>query len=165
MKIRLPQFKEKRTENPDTHVNEFEMVSTANGHTSDAQKLRYFPCTLRDMAMEWYVQFEKGHFLTWDSLRTAFLVRFRQEKTPVQLMQRMYQLKQGRKETVDEFAGRLRTLYNRMDAETKPSATMLIGWFVAGLRKEYRAILAIGAAELSNLDDAVEIASRIERNT
>lgn len=165
MKIQLPRFKGKRTENPDTHVNEFEMVSTANGHVKNAHKLRYFPCTLRDIAMEWYVQFERGHFVTWDALRTAFLVRFRQEKTPVQLMQRLCQLKQGRKEPVDEFVGRLCTLYNHLDVESKPSATMLIGWFVEGLWKEYRAILAIGAAELSNLDDAIKIASRIEHNT
>ena len=48
---------------------------------------------------------------------------------------------------------------------SKPSVTMLIGWFIAGLRKEYRGILAVGAQELDNLDEAVEIASRVERNT
>ena len=115
--------------------------------------------------MEWYVQYEQGHFATWAALRNAFLIRFRQEKTPVQLLQKLYKMKQGRKEPVDEYAGRLRTLYKRLDEDSKPTRTMLIGWFVAGLRREYRGIISLNAQDLNSLDEAVELASRVERNT
>lgn len=64
-RIRLPQFKGKRNDNPNTHVNKFDTVCTANGQMTDMHKLRFFPCTLRDAAMEWYVQYEQGHFATF----------------------------------------------------------------------------------------------------
>ena len=163
-RIRLPQFKGKRNDNPDTHVNEFDTVCTANGQTTDMHKLRFFPCTLRDAAMEWYIQYEQGHFATWSAMRNAFLIRFRQEKTPVQLLQKLYKMKQAHKEPVDEYAGRLRTLYKRLDEDSKPTRTMLIGWFVAGLRREYRGIISLNAQDLNSLDEAVELASRVERN-
>lgn len=42
---------------------------------------------------------------------------------------------------------------------------MLIGWFVAGLRREYIGIILLNAQDLNSLDEAVELASRVERNT
>lgn len=98
-------------------------------------------------------------------MRNAFLIRFRQEKTPVQLLQKLYKMKQAHKEPIDEYAGQLCTLYKRLDEDSKPTRTMLIGWFVAGLRIEYRGIISLNAQDLNSLDEAVELASRVERNT
>lgn len=81
-----------------------------------------------------------GHFTTWEALRTTFLDRFQQEKTLVQLLKKLYTLKQEQKEHVVEYAGRLKTLYNRIDATSNLTRAMLVGWFVAGLRKEFRGI-------------------------
>ena len=164
LRVKLPQFRGRRHDNPDNHVNEFEIVCAANGYLRDMDKVCYFPCTLKDIAMEWYVQYECGHFTTWVALKDAFLECFRLEKTPVQLLQKLYTIKQGSKEYVVEYVGCLRTLYNRLDAQSQPTTQVLVGWFIVGLWKEFRGILA-SATNVANLDQAQEIATRVESNT
>lgn len=77
--------------------------------------------------MEWYVQYETRHFTTWEALWIVFLNHFRQEKTPVQLLQKLYTLKPEWKEPVVEYVERLWMLYNYLDATSKPSHAMLVG--------------------------------------
>jgi hypothetical protein len=59
------------------------------------------------------------------------------EKSALQLLQKIYSIRQARKETVAEYVGQLRMLYNRLDAQSQPTAIMLVNWFIAGLRKEF----------------------------
>lgn len=73
LKVQLTQFWGKRFENPDAHVMEFEFGCMKNGHTNNAINVWYFPCTLCNVSMEWYVQYKSCHLMQWARLRSFFL--------------------------------------------------------------------------------------------
>lgn len=100
----LSKFNAKKSEDPDTHVAEFESVCQANIIYSELERKNLFPCTLKGVAMDWYVQFEREYFDTWAKLKDTFLGRFRTDKTPVQLLQKLYTLKQSKGESIMEYS-------------------------------------------------------------
>ena len=42
------------SEDPDVHINRFNIVAQANNQAADADKLRVFPTTLDGYASDWY---------------------------------------------------------------------------------------------------------------
>lgn len=73
-------------------------------------------------------------------------------------------LKHNRQELVAKYTRWLRTLYNSLYVASKLSHTMLVQWFILGLRKQLCCILAIEAQYLESLNHAIEIVSRVKCN-
>ena len=57
-------------------------------------KMATFIPTLQKQAAVWIVQYGATHFATFDLLREAFLLRFREEKTCVHVLAKLGRLEQ-----------------------------------------------------------------------
>ena len=58
----LPNF-HGSSEDPDAFLFEFEVICRSFSYTTDAQKLRPFPSTLKDIAVRWFTSLEETPFL------------------------------------------------------------------------------------------------------
>ena len=82
--VKFGSFSGKSKEDPDCHVAQFETRWQARGFAGvfDAQaKMRQFEATFERKVVQWFSNFAPGHFADYDALKTAFLNRFRVEKT------------------------------------------------------------------------------------
>lgn len=51
----LPSFKGMTVEDPNTFLFEFDVLCRSYDYTSDAQKLKLFPATLKGVALRWFM--------------------------------------------------------------------------------------------------------------
>ena len=82
-KMRSAKFKGKPKEDPNCHIAQFQTRWEASGHDTLYRgnvKMRQFAATLEGSATDWFNQYGLGHFATYNTLRDAFLARFRKEK-------------------------------------------------------------------------------------
>jgi len=73
IRVPLPKFIGKKGEDPDTHEAYFVLVCQANGFLKEDDQKNLFPCTLKGIAMDWYVHFESNYFASRDIMKTRFL--------------------------------------------------------------------------------------------
>ena len=95
-KVRAAKFRGKSKEDPDCHVAQFQTKWEASGYAGmygDDVRKSQFAASLEGKAMTWYSQFGRGHFADFDTLCNAFLARFRQEKTPNDVLKKLKRIK------------------------------------------------------------------------
>ena len=126
-------------------------------------KKEHFAATLEGKAVDWFSQYGIQHFPTYDSLKTAFLARFRKEKTPEDVLRKLRELQQ-KKSRVEDYSQKFRTLYNRLQANQRPTPEQLGDYFCKGLRRELRSSVAGRDIQTqADFTDMVNIALRAER--
>jgi len=73
----LPNFHGKRNEDQETFLFEFEVLCRSYDYLHDAQKLKLFPATLKDSALEWFMSLGVHSITTWGQMKEAFLGKYR----------------------------------------------------------------------------------------
>ncbi|KAH7372752.1 hypothetical protein KP509_17G019000 [Ceratopteris richardii] len=76
----FPLFLGSFNEDPDGHVQLFEVICSAHEIVDDDRKSRIFATTLRGDASEWYANLGVHKRTTYDDLKTNFLMKFREVK-------------------------------------------------------------------------------------
>ena len=71
------QFMGRGDEDPDGHIERFEVICVAQGIVEDDQKLEIFPATLQWEALDWFYNLDGASQATYQTLSIAFLARFR----------------------------------------------------------------------------------------
>ena len=72
----FPQFVGQGDEDPDIHIDRFEVVCVAQGIESVVCKGKIFPATLKDEALNWYFNLNQASHAAYDTLVDAFLTQF-----------------------------------------------------------------------------------------
>ena len=75
----LPTFHSMESENPYSHIKEFEEVCTTfqeRGAAIDLMRLKLFPFTLKDKAKVWLNSLGSRSIKTWTDLQAEFLKKF-----------------------------------------------------------------------------------------
>ena len=65
----LPRFYGKATEDSDEFIFEFDILCRSYDYTTNAQKLKLFPATLKDNALCWFMSLGGGTVTTWDQMK------------------------------------------------------------------------------------------------
>ena len=60
----LPRFYGKEAEDPDEFIFEFDILCHSYDYTTNAQKLKLFPATLKDNALHWFMSLGGGTITT-----------------------------------------------------------------------------------------------------
>ena len=107
----------------------------------DDVKKSQFAASPEGKAMTWYSQFGRGHLVNFDALSNAFLARYRQEKTPNDILKKLKRIKQGDM-LMEDFAQRFRVMEARLVGQDKSTVETLVGYFLKGLRSEIQAAVA-----------------------
>jgi len=73
----LPNFHGKRSEEPKTFLFKFEVLCRSYNYLHDAQKLKFFPATLKDSALKWLMSLGMNSIRTWAQMKETFLEKYR----------------------------------------------------------------------------------------
>lgn len=98
-------FAGEANEDPDGHCYSFEYWANMycrRPQVTDQQKDNMFITTFRGKAQRWLAEYPMNYFLTYDSLKAAFLKKFRIFKTPVDIIEILRILPQGDKD-IEEY--------------------------------------------------------------
>ena len=115
---------------PDRHVDRFIIVANAN-QLPQHLYLSTFPSTLIDAAADWYSQLPAPP-ADWNTLRNAFLTRFRPRSFVPGLIDRIRTIKMGVNEGIDSYYTRMNTLLRRWNNHNLPEMYM-VSTFVGGV--------------------------------
>ncbi|KAH7300924.1 hypothetical protein KP509_23G003600 [Ceratopteris richardii] len=102
-------------EDPDGHIQLFEVICGAHEIVDEDRKLRIFPLTLRGDASEWYRNLGVHERTTYDNLKTNFLRKFR-----------------GASESIDQYIDRMDTIVRKL-GNSVPDNETLKRRFLVGL--------------------------------
>ncbi|MCO5598982.1 hypothetical protein L7F22_053081 [Adiantum nelumboides] len=120
-------------EDPDAHVQKFEVTCVANEIVDDDQKLHIFPATFKDEAASWYGNLAAADRATYGILRDNFLQKFRRQGFQDRLAQQLDYLLQGVNESIDHYIKRMETIARKMGVHV-PNDDTQKRRFIDGLR-------------------------------
>ena len=164
LRVKFGSFSGKSKEDPGCHVAQFETRWQARGFAGvyDAQaKMRQFEATFEGKAVQWFSNFVVNHFVDYEELKTAFLNRFRVEKTANDVLTKLKAVKQ-KKMFVEDYSQKFNRYVRRLTAQERPTDEMLAAYFVKGLREELRNVVA-GVDVAGGLNELIITAARAEK--
>ncbi|KAI5063562.1 hypothetical protein GOP47_0022109, partial [Adiantum capillus-veneris] len=97
-------------EDPDAHLQKFEVTCVANEIVDNDQKLHIFPTTFKDEAASWYGNVPSANRATYPELTTTFLAKFCRQGFQDRLAQQLDYLQQGINESIDHYIQRIETI-------------------------------------------------------
>ena len=65
----IPTFHGLTSEDPDAFLFEFDVLCRGYDYTTDPQKLKLFPSTLKGTTLHWFVGLGGGTFNSWDQMK------------------------------------------------------------------------------------------------
>ena len=86
-------------------------------------KMRLFSQSLSGEAKKWFKDLLAASILTFQDFQNAFLERWDDKQSPLQLLSQYNCLKKGGFESVHEFSSRFMRVYNSIPKDIKPSVT------------------------------------------
>ncbi|KAH7373179.1 hypothetical protein KP509_17G042900 [Ceratopteris richardii] len=114
----FPRFLGSSDEDPDAHIQLFELICGAHEIVDDGRKLQIFPATLRGDAIEWYANLGVHERTSYDDLKTNFLRKFR-----------------GANESIDKYIDRMDPIVRKL-GNSAPDRETLKRQFLVGLNDE-----------------------------
>ncbi|MCO5598092.1 hypothetical protein L7F22_052183 [Adiantum nelumboides] len=128
LKLKMPEFKGKKGNDPKVHIQAFE--SWASLKQLPRTKWRVcFSQTLRGVAQTWYFNYPPEQLVTYKATSKAFVQRFKDERTDKELLSQLGKIKQ-RKANVRQFVEEIKDLARHLSSP--PRNKSLRPWFVNG---------------------------------
>ena len=127
----LPNFHRKRNKDPETFLFEFEVLCRSYDYLYDAQKLKLFLATLKDLALKWFMSLGV-HSITWGQMKEAFLGKYRDYSMPSNIKDEVFKMTQKEDENLEDLVERFvynakREKMDNLDEETlNPSYSELL---------------------------------------
>ena len=94
---------------------------------------RLFPYTFEGKASTWYFSLEDSSIPSWDVLSKLFTQKFRDDKTPEELVIDLSSMKTKGKERVKYYNHRFSYLNNRIPNTVLPVEELLVVYYIKGL--------------------------------
>ncbi|KAH7428182.1 hypothetical protein KP509_10G079700 [Ceratopteris richardii] len=128
----FPLFLGSFNEDPNAHVQLFEVICGAHEMVDDSRKSRIFPATLRGDASEWYANLGVHKRTTYDDLKANFLRKFRGLGFEEKLAEELDHLRQGATESIEKYIDRMDTIVRKL-GDSAPDRETLKRRFLVGL--------------------------------
>ena len=74
----LPHFHGMSSEDLDSFLFEFDILCRNYNYILDAQKLKLFPATLKELALRWFMGLREHTIRTWEEMKFAFLKKYQE---------------------------------------------------------------------------------------
>ena len=72
----FPRFHGKASKDPNEFLFDFDILCCSYDYTTDAQKLKLFPTTLKDNALHWFMILGGRTVTNWDRMKQVFLEKY-----------------------------------------------------------------------------------------
>ncbi|XP_022849934.1 uncharacterized protein LOC111372029 [Olea europaea var. sylvestris] len=164
------QFYGRSDENPHTHVSRFlEMCQNFKyqGISDDAIKLRLFPHTLWDRALEWLDSKHIASITTWNNLAKKFCTKFFPPAKITKLKYDISIFRQEETESFDEAWNRFKNMLRKCPHHGI-SKGLQVQYFYAGLLPSYKSMVdssSNGSLSTKIIDEALELFERVATTT
>ena len=168
---KIPFFVGKQSDDVDLHVRRFEQywkVARPRDPNIEAAALEElkkdsFLNTFQKKAIEWISRYEDNHYNTYAPLVTAFLQRFRKEKSSSQICVRIREMRQEDMD-VEAYASKVLSMRQRVEEQLRPSVKQIAEWFIRGLKPECHAAVNTKNVETQeDFDELIEEAKMAKR--
>jgi len=99
----IPTFHGLTAEDPDAFLFEFDVLWRGYDYTTDPQKLKLFPSTLKGAALHWFMGLGGGTINDWEQMKTFFLKKCQDYCRPRELKDEIFQMVAKPNETLEEY--------------------------------------------------------------
>ena len=99
----IPTFHGMITEDPDAFLFEFDVLYRGYEYTTDPQKLKLFPSTLKGVALRLFMGLDGWVINYWDEMKTSFLKRYQDFCKTRELKDEIFKMTTKDNETLKEY--------------------------------------------------------------
>jgi hypothetical protein len=103
----LPNFHGLSSEDPDEFLFEFDILCRSYDYTSNAQKLKLFPSTLKGNALRWFMSLGEHVITSWDQMKQRFLNKYQDYCRTREKKEELFKMMQKEDENLEDFVERL----------------------------------------------------------
>ncbi|MCO5561329.1 hypothetical protein L7F22_014950 [Adiantum nelumboides] len=98
---------------PDDFLDNLEMAFLVSGRDDEATKLRAFPLVLREGAKAWYQTLAPEERRDWETLKTAFIKKFRHQEPLEEIWRQLLELRQTSPNDYRSYEGKFSNLWEK----------------------------------------------------
>ena len=99
----LPTFHGMSTEDPNAFIFKFDILCRSYNYMDDAQKLIFFPATLKNVALRWFMGLGKYTIRSWDELKKTFLKKYQDYCISKESKYDIFKMHQQEDEILEEY--------------------------------------------------------------
>jgi hypothetical protein len=161
----LPNFHGLSSEDPDEFLFEFDILCRSYDYTSNAQKLKLFPATLKGNALRWFMSLGEHVITSWDQMKQKFLNKYQDYCRTREKKEELFKMMQKEDENLEDFVERLQ--YNlQRSSHPDVSKDILKTILLKGVRDDSLDMLnMLGKGDISKepYDEIVNLCKRCSR--
>ena len=91
------------SEYPNAFLFEFDVLCRGYDYTTNPQKLKLFPSTLKGADLNWFMGLGGGTITDWDQMKTAFLKKYQDYCRTREPKDEIFQMVPKTNETLEEY--------------------------------------------------------------
>ncbi|MCO5594121.1 hypothetical protein L7F22_048142 [Adiantum nelumboides] len=126
LKIACPIFKGKKHDDPDVHIQAFELYAELK-HILEEEWGEYFPHTLKEGARKWYYHYPTSKLQAYRKLKKAFILEYTDDRGDEDILCELDRIKQGKLST-KKYVQKIKQLTRRLNEP--PSEKRMRAWFL-----------------------------------
>jgi hypothetical protein len=139
------------TEDPYAFLFEFDILCRSYNYVDDAQKLKLFPTTLKNVALRWLMGLGDYTIRSWDEMKKTFIKKYQDYCRSKESKDDIFILQQQKDESLEEYLERF--LYNYQKSKQRLNANIVKTIFLKGIQDEYIDVLNLmGVEDISQLN-------------
>jgi len=161
----LPHFHGKVHEDPDSFLFEFDILCRIYDYSTDAQKLRLFPVTLKDSALRWFMGLGGNTITSWDQMKRVFLSKYQEYCKTRDMQDEIFTIIQDDDEMLEDYLERFMYILQRSKLKLDPNTIRTL--FLRGLTDNARNNLnLLGQGDISQqtFEQICELCRKFSRN-
>jgi len=146
---------------------EFVVICRTYDYTSDDQKLKLFPCTLKDATLRWFMGLPRDNIITCAHMKQAFNNKYRDYCRSKDTKEEMFRMTLGHDESLEDYEERFQHSYKRASGTLDPESLKLV--LLRGIKEDLDTLNLMSEGDIYQLpyDDIKTIFknhSRVARN-
>lgn len=102
----LPNLKGMRLEDSKTFLFEFEIICRSYVYSLHIQKLNFFPTTLKDKSLRWFMTLGTNSIRTWDDMKRVFLEKYKNHYKHHDLRNEVFKMNKKDDENIEDLVER-----------------------------------------------------------
>ena len=165
----IPTFHGLTSEDPDAFLFEFDVLCRGYDYTTDPQKLKLFPSTLKGAALRWFMGLGGGVINNWDQMKEAFLKKYQDYCRSRELKDEIFQMSARPNETLEEYVERFQYNLQKSPYASLPLPdNVLKTALIRGMKEQWIETLNImgkGDTYQENFADIIDLCIRSSRGS
>eukprot|EP00253_Pinus_taeda_P028703 PITA_28703 len=165
----IPTFHGLTSEDPDAFLFEFDVLCRGYDYTTDPQKLKLFPSTLKGAALRWFMGLGGGVINNWEQMKESFLKKYQDYCRSRELKDKNFQMTARPNETLEEYVERFQYNLQRSPYASLPLPdNVLKTALIRGMNEQWIETLNImgkGDIYQENFADIIDLCIKSSRGS